>query len=337
MKNFVKGKFPFVSVIIPCLNEEKYIRRCLISILENDYPKDKLEIIVVDGGSTDGTTKIVKELARKHSNIKLLGRAGVNCPSAMNIGIKKAKGDIISKVDAHGYVDSDFLKINVKYLCENKDIKCTGGPIRQLGESFIAKANAYARISVFGVGRGIYSIEENPRFVDTVQCGTYSKEIFNEIGLFDELLQYGEDEELNWRIRKAGYKILCTPEIKFFYYARTSLKGLFRQYYHYGNARVKVIRKHPDFLRIKHLIPSAFVFSLGCSLIVSIFYTLFLWLFGVIVVCYLGSSAFFSYKIALRKGKRYFFILPIVFGVLHISYGLGFLIGLIRFIKRWKK
>jgi len=325
--------FPFVSVIVSMKNEEEFIGKCINSIIQQDYPKDKFEIIIIDGGSRDNSVTIAKNLVKRYSNIRLFyDLRTLNLPEALNFGINKAKGEILIKVDAHGYVATDFLKMNVKYLYSDNNIKCIGGPIRPLTETIIANSNVYARSSVFGVGKSIYSINEKPQFVDTVQCGSYKKKVFEEIGLFDESLQFGEDEEINWRIIKAGYKIFLTPEVKFFYYPRKSFGGLFKQYYNYGKARVKVIRKHPDFLKIKHIIPSAFILSLIGSGILTIFNISFYWLFLGIVGSYLLSSLIFSALISHRKGWQYFGLLPFSFASLHFGYGIGFLTGICDFV-----
>ncbi len=321
---------PFISVIIPMKNEVLFIEKCIRSILEQDYPADRFEILVVDGGSTDGSREVVVKIIKTHQNIRLLGGTGVNCPAGMNIGIKKAKGDFISKVDAHGYTASDFLRTNVKYLTRYKDegVKCVGGPIIPIAKSLIANSNAYARSSLFGVGQGVYSQMKKPQFTDTVQCGTYIKEVFREVGLFDESLQFGEDEEINWRIRKAGYKIFSTPEVKFFYCPRDSFKKLYKQYCNYGFARIKIIRKHPDFLKVKHITPSVFVVLWLGSGVLSIFSNLFLWLFWGIAGSYIGGSLVSSMLISNKRGWRYFYVLPVSFSALHFGYGIGFLEGL---------
>ncbi len=324
------GNLPRVSVVIPMRNEEQYIGRCLHSLIGQDYPKELIEIIVVDGGSADESIMIVQQLMEQHSNIKLLGGPGVNCPAAMNVGIRDATGELISKVDAHGYVAQDFLKKSAEYLSKDGKIKCVGGPIRPVAQTSIAKANTFARSSMFGVGKGAYSMRQSPQFVYTVQCGVYKRDIFGEIGLFDESLQFGEDEEINWRIIKMGYKIFSTPEIRFFYFPRNSFRELFRQYYNYGMARVKVIQKHPDFFSIKHVIPAMFILSLFASGILGIFSDLFLGFFGGVAVLYLAVSLAFSAVVTAKEGRKYLGLLPVSFAALHFGYGIGFWRGILE-------
>jgi glycosyltransferase involved in cell wall biosynthesis len=325
-----RDKLPKVSVIIPMRNEEQYISRCLKSIVDQNYPKELIEIIVVDGGSSDNSLRIVRGLMAEYWTIKLLGGFGVNCPAAMNIGIKYATGELISKIDAHGYAGSDFLRISAECLSEEEETKCVGGPIRPVAETHIAKANALARSSTFGVGKGIYSTRGKPQYVDTVQCGVYKRDIFGEVGLFDESLQFGEDEEINWRIRKRGYKIYITPEVSFFYFVRDSFGKLFKQYYNYGVARVKVIQKHPDFFRIKHVIPTAFIVTLFAAAILGIFGQFFLRLCIVSAIVYLIFSLVFSAEISSKHSWKYLGLLPISFAALHFGYGIGFAQGVCR-------
>lgn len=321
-----KKELPFITIITGILNEEKHIRNYLESAVKQDYPENKFEIIIVDGGSSDKSVDIVRDFTEKYRNIILISGLGkLNLPQSLNIAIREAQGELISKVDAHGFISSDFLKTNAKYLSEDEKIGCTGGPIIPIAENIIAKANAYARSSIFGVGRGIYSAEEKPQFVETVQCGTYKKAILNEIGLFDESLQFGEDEEINWRLIKAGYKIFLTPEVKFFYYPRDSFRKLFKQYYNYGVGRVRVLRKYPDFLRTKHLIPSLFILSIFLSVLLALFNTFSLLLLIIILASYSISSLFFSALISLKKGWIYFIFLPFSFACLHFGYGTGLL------------
>jgi glycosyltransferase involved in cell wall biosynthesis len=327
--NTTNSDLPKVSVVIPMRNEAGHIAKCLESVVNQDYPAELIEVIVVDGGSTDGSLETVKELMEKYPNIKLMGGRGVNCPAGMNIGIREASGDIVAKVDAHGYPALDFMRTSVKYLTEDSKVKCVGGPIRPLADTPMAKASVFARSSLFGVGRGVYSMAHDAQFVDTVQCGVYRKDVFREIGLFDESLQFGEDEEINWRIRKGGYKIFSTPEIKFFYFPRNSFRKLFKQYYNYGRLRVRVIRKHPDFFRHKHVIPAMFVLALVVIGVLAVFSSLFSKLFFGMALLYLIVSLTVSAAISTCEGWKYLFLLPISFGTLHFGYGIGFLHGMV--------
>jgi len=329
-ENTANHSLPMISVIIPVKNEEQHVATCLESIIHQDYPRELMEVIVVDGGSIDSSVEIVHKIADKHPRIKLMGGPGVNCPAAMNVGIKHAKGELISKIDAHGYVASDFLKMSVKHLSMDEDIKCVGGPIRAVAETHIARANAFARSSIFGVGKGVYSIEDRPIYVDTVQCGVYKKHVFQEVGLFDESLQFGEDEEVNWRIRKTGHKIFLTPEMRFFYFVRNSFGKLFRQYYNYGRARVKVIQKHPDFLSIKHVVPTTLIVALSLTGILAILSSLFIRPFLGIAFAYLALSLGFSVLTSMKEGCwKYVGLLPISFAALHFGYGIGFGRGIV--------
>jgi glycosyltransferase involved in cell wall biosynthesis len=311
-------------------NEEAYIVRCLQSVIDQDYPEELVEVIVVDGGSIDNSVKIVKEMVEKHSNIKLLGGPGVNCPTAMNIGINNARGELISKIDGHGYVAPDFLRMGAKHLLKEEEIKCVGGFVKPVSQSYVSKANALARSSVLGVGKGIYSMREEPKYVDTVQCGVYKKDVFGEVGLFDESLQFGEDEEVNWRIRKKGYKILVTPEMRFFYFVRDSFGKLFKQYLNYGVARVRVIHKHLDFFNIKHIIPATFVLALFATGVLGVFVDLFAKVFFGVALLYLAASLGSSAVISRKEGFKYLGLLPISFAALHFGYGIGFMQEIVR-------
>ncbi|MDD5067019.1 MAG: glycosyltransferase family 2 protein [bacterium] len=331
----MKNNFPFISVITPMKNEVNYIEKCINSVLKQDYPHNKIEILIVDGGSTDGSTKVVQKLMKKNKNIKLLGGSGVNCPAGMNIGIKNAKGKLIAKIDSHGYIPPDFLQLAVKYFSYHKKnkVKCVGGPIKAIPKSLTAKSNVLARTSKFGVGGGIYSQKAKSDFTDTVQCGVYQKDIFLKIGLFDETLQFGEDEELNWRIIKAKYKIFYTSDINFYYYPRNTLKKLYLQYYNYGNARIKVLLKFPDFFKIKHMIPAVLVSSLIVSGVLAVFFMPFQYIFYLTLTSYIIASLIMSFIISIKNGLKYFLLLPFSFGALHFGYGFGLINGIIKNIR----
>ncbi|MBI4722602.1 MAG: glycosyltransferase family 2 protein [Candidatus Stahlbacteria bacterium] len=338
MKDFVNNIFPFVSIIIPCRNEEKYIERCLDSILKNDYPKDKLEIFVVDGMSTDKTVEIIKEFTQKYSFIKVLDNPKRFQVSAFNIGIKKAVGEIVIIMGSHTIYAPDYISKCVSYLLQ-ENISCVGGVCGAYAgkETYIADAIAFALSASFGVGNAYFRIgSEKPKEVDTVPFGCYKREVFDRIGLFDEEFVVCQDDEFNYRLRKKGGKILLVPDIKSYYYARSTLIFLWRQYFRYGIWKVRVFQKHPHMMQVRQFIPGLFVFGLLFIISISIFISKFLWVLGFNVLTYLIGAFFFSSKIAKKYGWKYLSFMPVVFATLHISYGSGFLIGLVKFAHRWR-
>lgn len=320
---------PFVSVIIPTRQEKATISKCLDSILENSYPLDKLEIIVVDGMSSDGTREIVKRYMARYPMVKLLGNPRLITPVALNIGVKAAQGDIIVILGGHSYIEEDFLLQSVKTLSEHPEADCVGGVEHSVGKNLIGRAIALVLSSPFGVGGARYRIGGYEGFVDTVALSVYRKEVFERIGLFDERLVRNQDIEFNSCLRKHGGKIYLTPAIKAFYYNPSSLSRFWRQNFANGLWNVYTTKIAPGTLSIRHFVPFVFVLSLLVSGGLVFFTGI-----GKILLGLIGGSYFFwallaSIGIGVRKGARYIPILLLVFFVLHFSYGLGSLCGLL--------
>jgi glycosyltransferase involved in cell wall biosynthesis len=335
------GIFPFVSVIIPCRNEEKSIGKCLDSVIANDYTKEKLEVVVVDGMSEDKTKEIVNKYAARFPFIKLLSNSKKIVPTAMNIGIKNAQGQIIIRMDAHNVYKEDYVSKCVKYLQEY-NVDNIGGILVTLpgADTLIAHSIALALSHPFGVGDAYFRIgSKEPKYVDTVPFGCYKREVFDKIGFFDEDLVRNQDDEFNLRLIKSGGKILLMPDIVSYYYARDSLLKLWKMYYQYGYFKPLVAQKIGTVLTWRQLIPAIFIGSLACSFFLSLISKLFLWIFVIIFLLYISANLFFSSQIAARKGLKYLPILPIVFFTLHVSYGIGYLKGILDFIllKRHKR
>jgi len=326
----------FLSIISPIRNEEKYIDKCLASLVNQDYDKQNYEILVIDGVSTDKTREIVKQYESNYDNIKLFDNPNKTVPYALNIGIKHAIGDVIIRVDGHAVIEKDYLLQCVKYL-KNTRAECVGGVIENINETYIGKAIALAMSSPFGVGNARFRTSGEEGFVDCLAFGAYRREVFDKIGNFDEEFVRCQDDELNYRLRKFGGKIFFTPKIKSYYYPRSNLKKLWRQYFQYGFWKIRVLQKHFKTMQPRQFVPPAFVFSLLTTGVLGVFSTRALWLFLSIILTYLVACFAVSLKISLKKGFEYLKILPIIFFMLHISYGLGFLFGLIRFLKYWKK
>ncbi len=311
----------FVSVIVPCRNEERHIAECLDSIVANDYPKDRLEILVVDGMSKDKTREIVKNRGEQFSVIRLLDNPRVTTPAAMNVGIKEARGDIIIKMDAHSVYEKDYISKCVQHL-EESGVDNVGGVLQSIPakDTVMARAIALCLSHVFGAGGSYFRTgSENPREVDTVAFGCYKREVFEKIGLYDERMEKTEDLELNLRLRKAGGSIMLFPDIKALYYPTSdSLKDFFIH-----NVTDGIWTTYPlkfGFVSgsFRHYIPLVFVLTLPLSI----------W-------PYIPVSLFFSLKIAiLKKSISLFFVVPLVFAARHIGYGIGSLFGLLKLLKK---
>ncbi len=325
-----------VSVIIPMYNAASYVGRCLDSVLNQDYPPDKVEILVVDGASTDSSAAIVRNFMREHPRIRLLPNPMRRVCHAFNVGIRDSKGDVIIFVGCRGVLDRTFVTKCIENLRNVREAAAVGGVTRMGYENFMEKAIGLALSCPFGVSTARYRYAAEAHFTDTagksstgVNFGAYRREVLEEVGGADEDMIFADDDELNWRILKAGHRMFMDPEIKYFYYPRDSMRALSRQYFGYGRGRAMALKKHPDRLGLKHLIPSAFVvfllFGFVLSLLIPYVWIAYVWILGL----YALFSLVFSAKIAFREGWRLFPILPVLFFILHVSYGLGFLRELI--------
>lgn len=324
----------FVSVIIPCRNEEGFIGRCINSILKQDYPMKDIEILVVDGRSDDKTREIVSEIAGKYPFIKLLDNEKKIVPTALNTGIKNARGEIIIRMDAHSIYAHDYISKSVKYLKEYDCDNVGGIWITKPGsDTVIARSIALALSHPFGVGNAYYRIgSPEPRFVDTVPFGCYKREVFQKIGLFDEDLVRNQDDEFNMRLIKSGGKILLVPEIVSHYYARETLSKLWKMYYQYGHFKPLVAQKVGAVLTVRQVVPALFAGSLLMTLLLAVLFKPFIWLFVFILALYAIVNLPISFLIAVKEQIKYFITLPITFATIHLGYGFGYLKGILDFI-----
>lgn len=330
----LKNKLPVVSIIIPMRNEESYIGKNIRSLINQDYPKDSYEVIVVDGMSEDGSKKAVQSFSNNSSNIILLENPDFFTSYALNVGIRKSRGEIIIILGAHSFVEVDFIKKNVETF-EKVEADCVGGPIATLGGTYSAKVISLALASPFGVGDVLFRYSKKEGYVDTVAFGAYKREVFEMIGLFDEELVRNQDDEFNYRLRRSGAMIFITPQIRSFYYSRATLKKLSKQYFQYGLWKVRVLQKHSKMMRLRQFVPVVFILSVIISLLLSFYNKSFFYLFSLIIGSHFVCDVLFSSWIAKKHEWKHFLFLPIVFNILHWSYGFGFLMGLFRFFRRW--
>jgi len=229
---------PFVTIIMPIRNEAHFIKRAIRSVLNNDYPAEKMEILIVDGMSNDGTREIIAGLSKEDNRIKLLDNPKRITPSAMNIGIKAARGDLFIRVDGHVEIPADFITNSIRCLHEHSEAWVAGGYIKTAAESFVGRAIAAAMQSPIGVGNSKFRLGDYEGWVDTLAFGIHHKWIVEKIGYFDEELVRNQDDEFNLRIILAGGKIWMSKAIQSTYFSRGSLYKLWKQYFQYGFWRI---------------------------------------------------------------------------------------------------
>ncbi len=327
--------FPFVSIIIPCRNEARFIKQCLDSILDQNYPKDKIEILVIDGMSSDGTGELVKKYEKQLPFLKTIPNPEKITPIALNRGIKMAQGDIIVRMDAHAVYNKDYVSKCVEYL-QKYQVDNVGGVIKNtpFKNTLIAKAVAVCFGSSFGAGNSYFRIgSKKPRLVDTVFGGCYKKEIFKKIGYFNEKLVRTQDIEFNLRLKKTGRKRLLAPDIVALYYPKSSLNDFFAYNFKSGFWVVYHLKFSEISFGLRHYIPCIFVIGLLVTILLGIASYLFFWLFLLEIGLYLAIDGYFSTKISFKeKDWRLLIVLPLMFASRHIIYGAGSLFGFIRLL-----
>ena len=309
-----------ITVICPTYNESKFIEQ-IIRFFLNAKPDDK-ELLIVDGGSGDGTREIIKEWQSKHNNIKLIDNPDKYVPFALNKAIKMSSGDPVIRLDAHTeFADDYFEKIIETFNITGAD--AVGGPMRAVGKSNFQKAVAYATGTVFGVGDSKIHLENYAGESDHVYLGAWKRRLFEKIGFFDERLLRNQDDEFHYRAKSMGKKIFMNPDIKSFYYPRDSIKKLVSQYYQYGLFKPLVLKKIKSEIKLRHLIPSVF-----CIYIIGLPVSYFSVLYLLPLLVYMLLNLYFSVGI---DHKLIISILSlIIYPAIHISYGWGFITGLFK-------
>jgi len=335
-----------VSLILPVCNESAYIQNGLLAIFDQDY-SGPMEILVADGMSTDNTRQIIHDFSIHYPQVKIqiLDNPGKIVPTGMNIALRQTKGEIIIRVDGHCIIAPDYVRKCVDHLKE-EGADGVGGPMESIGETQMAKTIAIGMSSPFGVGNSTFRTTSGKNMlVDTVPFPAYTRQIIERAGFYDEELVRNQDDEYNYRIRELGGRILLADDVRSTYFSRTSLKGLWRQYYQYGYWKVRVLQKHPRQMSPRQFVPPAFVLALSVSVLFALSFILYpssfiLLLSSFIPLLYLLANLLASIWTTIRQGfilhpSGEAFILPLVFAILHVSYGLGFLVGLIKFWNRW--
>lgn len=324
------GPAPSIEVLVSTFNEERYIGRCLDYVLGQDYPPDRFRVLLIDGGSSDGTVEVARGFASRDPRVEVMADGHRrNLPESLNLARGRSSADLIAKVDAHGYPEKDFLRLAAEgFSSGGPSLGCVGGRPIQEGETAFGRAVAVARRSRFGVGGSDYAGTTTRSLVDTVQCGVYRRSVLDEVGWFDPLMNFGEDEELNWRVRQAGYDILLDGRIRFHYVTRPTWKAAYRQYRNYGEARVRVVSEHPGFLKAHHLAPAAFVAGAAGLSAASISSRRARRALAGLAAAYGGGAVTAAAKAAGRGDLPLAGRVATCFAALHVGYGVGMLQGL---------
>jgi glycosyltransferase involved in cell wall biosynthesis len=321
---------PFVSVIMPIRNESGFIARSLGAVLAQDYPADRLEVLVADGMSDDDTRAIVARLSAQSAiSVRVIDNPGRIVPTGFNRALEAARGTMIVRVDGHTIIEPDYVRMCVELLLRGTADN-VGGRMHAVGTGYMGEAIALATSSPFGVGGARFHYSEAEEVVDTVYMGAWRRETFARLGGFDEQLVRNQDDEFNYRLRAAGGTILLSPRIRSRYYNRSSIRTLAKQYYQYGLYKVRVMQKHPRQMRARQFAPPLFAAGVIGGALIAPFSDLLRAVYLAVLALYLLLNLAVSARIAARAGWRFLLVLPVLFVVLHLSYGVGFLIGLWR-------
>jgi succinoglycan biosynthesis protein ExoA len=325
MEHHESAALPFVSVVIPVYNEERYIEACLASVLDQDYPADRYEVIVADGGSTDRTRAIVEETAVRYPNIRLIHNPGRTQAHGLNLGILASTGEYIARQDGHAEWSPHHLRRSIELLLET-GADNVGGRADGDARSATGRAIARAMRSPFGVGGARYRYSDRVEELPTVFPGTFRRTAFERVGLYDEAYPPHEDYELNHRIRESGGKVLFSPDIPTRYWVRESIGALSRQYFRYGRSKVRVARASLGVIRPYHLAAPALVAAMPVAAVLSVTKggRRVVVAGGVVyaAACVAaGAQAGAGEPISVRIR------IPAIFPVLHLSWGSGFWMG----------
>jgi len=315
------------------------------SLLAQISPPGGFEVIIVDGRSNDGTRDVLRRLAAQDARLRVVDNPAGITPCGMNCGIRAARGRWIAILGSHNRYAPDYL-VRCLEVAQATGVDNVGGAMFCEGESLVQKAIAAAHHSPFAVGGAKWHNPNYEGLTDTVFGGFYKREIFEKIGLFDEELVRNQDDELNLRLTRAGGRIWHAPTIKSWYKPRGSLSALFRQYAQYGYWKMRVIQKHKLPASWRHLVPGAFVCTLGSLLLLSTFGLIFsafvpsrLWvapaaLLVLLLSLYVISVLLASVVTAAKTEWKLLPHLPLIFPCYHIGYGSGFVQGIWDFVIR---
>lgn len=322
----------FISALIVCRNEEEYIKLSLQSILNQDFPDNQYEILIIDGESDDRTIDVARQVIEEYRTshetcpkVQYLQNERRILAAGWNLGIRHSKGEYVFRIDAHSKIPSDYIRKCVNTIT-NHEAVCVGGKIES--NSLLEKNDIITKVlsSPFGVGNSSFRVSDTEGYADTAVYGLYKKQIFDEVGYFDESLVRNQDIELHARIRNSGGKFYFNPEIKSVYYTRNTVKKMLKQAFQNGEWNPIVSKKTKGTLSLRHMIPFVFVSFLGITTFLGLFKKTFWYFETAVLVLHLIFGFIFARK--KTNNPKELIQMPLLFLLLHLSYGTGFLVGL---------
>jgi glycosyltransferase involved in cell wall biosynthesis len=325
---------PKVSIIIPCFNERGTIRPLLDALNQQTFPQTDMEVVIADGGSTDGTQAAITEWQTEHPQLKvvLVENSAQSIPAALNVALGASRGAAIVRLDAHSEPRRDYVERAVRALEEERGQNVGGvWEIRPGNERWIARAIAAAAGHPIGVGDARYRFTDRAGHVDTVPFGAFKRDLLDRIGMFDETLLANEDYEFNARVRQSGGKIWLDPQIRSAYYARSDLCALAKQYWRYGYWKRQMLRRYPETLRWRQALPPLFVLGLAVLVLAAPFLRLANWLLAGVVGLYLLVLLLAGIQLAVRRKDPAMILgVPLAITTMHFSWGTGFIWSLVH-------
>ena len=329
-----------VSIIIPCYNERNTIYLLLDALFAQTYPLSAMEVIIADGGSTDGTPAVIAAWQAQHPDlaVEVIENPHQTIPAALNLAIKASSGEMIVRLDAHSQPHPEYVARAVEALSKGLGQNVGGvWDIRPGSDHWIAHSIAAAAGHPIGVGDAHYRYSEQPAFVDTVPFGAFNRSLLDQVGMFDETLLTNEDYEFNARIRQSGGKIWFDPQIRSIYYARSDLNALAHQYWRYGYWKWQMLRRYPETLRWRQALPPMFVLSLLLLFLLSPFFLFFRWALIALLGVYIFVLLLAGLQLSIKYKKPALWLgVPLAIACMHFSWGSGFLWGVVHPQKRNK-
>ena len=321
------SRLPFVSVIMPVCNEAAFVARSLTAALTQDYPAGRIEVIVADGMSTDGTREIVRAVQAKYANVRLIDNVGKIASTGLNAALNAAYGEILIRVDGHSEISPDFVRQNVLVMQEHPEAWSVGGPIIHHGHSCSGKAIAIAMAHPVGVGNARHRFAGFEGWGEGAQFPAFHRWVFQKVGRFDERLVRNQDDEFNYRITQAGGRIYISPRIRYTYFVRERFLLLFKQYFHFGFWRIPVMRKYHRPTSLRQVIPLLFLFLFVGSILWALISNHPVRTF--IVPGLYAALLFFAALAKLRKEPLSVVIrVPLAIALMHSGYALGITYGI---------